>query len=113
MADNVEEIQKSVKTYMKVLATLAVLTVVTVLLSAVEMPTHGQNILIGMILASFKAALVALIFMHLNHERSVIYKLLTFTTVFAVVLFILFHMAHTDPLVDPLFDSTSAAAKGH
>jgi caa(3)-type oxidase subunit IV len=113
MADNVEEIQKSVKTYMKVLVSLGVLTVITVGLSMVEMPTHGQNILIGMILASFKAALVALIFMHLNHERSVIYKLLIFTGVFAVVLFVLFHMAHTDPLVDPYFDSTSAAAKGH
>jgi caa(3)-type oxidase subunit IV len=77
------------------------------------MPTHGQNILIGMIVASFKAALVGLIFMHLNHERSTIYKVLAFTSVFCVVLFVLFYMAHGDPLVDPLFDSTSAAAKGH
>jgi len=113
MADNVEEIQKSVKTYMKVFGALIVLTFITVGLSKVEMPTHGQNILIGMIVATFKAALVGLIFMHLNHERSTIYKLMVFTGVLAFVLFILFHMAHTDPLVDPLFDSTSAAAKGH
>jgi caa(3)-type oxidase subunit IV len=113
MADSVEEIQKSVKTYMKVFAALAVLTVVTWLLSMFEMPTHGQNIALGMLVATVKASLVGLIFMHLNHEKSVIYKILLFTAVFAVVLFVLFHMAHGDPLVDPYFDSTSAAAKGH
>lgn len=108
MADNLEEIQKSVKKYMLIGFTLLVFTVITVGLSYVELPSHGLNILVGMIVATFKAALVALIFMHLNHERSVIYKVLAFTALFALVLFILFHWTHLDPLIFEGFDKTSA-----
>ncbi|WP_395742108.1 cytochrome C oxidase subunit IV family protein [Prosthecobacter sp.] len=98
MADNVEEIQKSIKKYLIIGATLIVFSAITVWLSYVELPTHSLNILVGMIVATFKAALVALIFMHLNHERSVIYKILAFTVVFAIVLFTLFILSHEDPL---------------
>ena len=63
-----------------------------------ELPTHSLNILVGMILATIKATLVALIFMHLNHERSMIYKILLFTVVLAAVLFALFIFSHEDPL---------------
>jgi caa(3)-type oxidase subunit IV len=111
MADNLEEIQKSVKKYLIIGTVLIVFTVITVGLSYVELPTHGMNIMVGMIVATFKAALVALIFMHLNHERSTIYKILAFTFVFALVLFVLFHFTHNDPLVFTGFDSTSV--KGH
>lgn len=107
MADNIEEIQKAVKKYYVIGALLFVFTIITVLLSYWEMPTHSMNIVVGMIVATFKASLVALIFMHLNHERSVIYKILAFTTLFVIVLFLLFHFTHSDPLVDPNFDSTS------
>ncbi len=99
MSDNVEEIQKSIKKYLYIGAALIALSGFTVYLSYVELPTHGQNILLGMIVATFKAALVALIFMHLNHERSVIYKILAFTVVLAIVLFALFIFSHEDPLV--------------
>jgi caa(3)-type oxidase subunit IV len=99
MADSPEEIQKSIKKYLVIGALLIVFTVITVALSYVELPTHGMNILVGMIVATFKASLVALIFMHLNHERSVIYKVLAFTAAFAIVLFVLFYMTGNDPLV--------------
>lgn len=103
MASSVEEINKSVRAFMKVFAALIFLTFVTVGLSMVEMPTHSMNILVGMILAAIKASLVGLIFMHLNHERSTVYKVLAFTAVFVIVMFVLFVMAHSDPLVDPNF----------
>lgn len=99
MADNIEEIQKSIKKYLIIGALLIVFTVITVWLSYVELPTHGLNILVGMIVATFKASLVALIFMHLNHEKSVIYKVLAFTVAFAVVLFVLFYFSKMDPLI--------------
>ncbi len=99
MADSPEEIQKSVKKYLWIGALLIVFTVITVGLSYVELPTHGLNILVGMIVATFKASLVALIFMHLNHESSLIYKILAFTAAFVLALFILFILAHSDPLV--------------
>ena len=95
MADNIEAIQKSIKKYIAIGALLIFFSGLTVALSYWELPTHSLNILVGMILATIKAALVALIFMHLNHERSVIYKILVFTVVLAVVLFVL---AHDDPL---------------
>ena len=108
MADNLEEIQKSIKKYIIIGSLLIVFTIITVGLSSVELPTHGMNIMVGMIVATFKAGLVALIFMHLNHERSVIYTILAFTFVFAIVLFLLFHFSHGDPLVFKDFDATSA-----
>lgn len=99
MADNIEEIQKSVKKYLIIGALLIVFTVATVGLSYVELPTHGLNIIVGMILATIKASMVALIFMHLNHEKSIIYKVLAFTAVFAFVLFVLFYFSNIEGLV--------------
>ena len=78
---------------------LAVFTLLTVGLSYVELPTHSLNIIVGMILATIKAALVALIFMHLNHEKILIYKFLAFTIVFVLALFLLLYGASVDPLV--------------
>ncbi|OYW70366.1 MAG: hypothetical protein B7Z37_30955 [Verrucomicrobia bacterium 12-59-8] len=103
MADNVEAIQKSIKWYFIIGGILIVLSGATVGLSYVELPTHSLNILVGMILATIKASLVALIFMHLNHERSLIYKILAFTVAFAIVLFTLFILSHEDPLQFPGF----------
>ncbi len=99
MADSPEELQKSIRKYLWIGALLIVFTVITVALSYVELPTHGLNILVGMIVATFKAALVALIFMHLNHERLLIYKVLAFTVVLALAIFVLTYFATHDPLV--------------
>ncbi|MES2507888.1 MAG: cytochrome C oxidase subunit IV family protein [Verrucomicrobiota bacterium] len=99
MADSPEEIHKSIKKILIVGGALALLTGATVGLSYVELPTHSMNILVGMILAAFKAGLVALIFMHLNHEAKLIYKILAFTAAFAIALFFLFVFSASDPLV--------------
>lgn len=99
MADSPEEIKKSIKKILLIGGILAVFTAITVWLSYVELPTHGMNIMLGMAVATFKAALVALIFMHLNHEKPLIYKMLAFTVVFVAALFILFYLSHEDPLV--------------
>lgn len=98
MADNIEAIQKSIKKYIAIGVLLIFFSGLTVALSYWELPTHSLNILVGMILATIKATLVALIFMHLNHERPLIYKILAFTTVFVIVLFVLFVLSHGDPL---------------
>lgn len=103
MADNIEEIQKSVKKYIWIGVVLLVGTLLTIWLSTVELPTHGQNILVGMLLATVKASLVALIFMHLNHEKSIIYKILAFTAVFAFVLFVLFYFSNVEGLIHENF----------
>ena len=106
MADSTEEIYKSIKRIKFIGIVLAVFTVLTVGLSYVELPTHSMNIIVGMTVAAFKAALVALIFMHLNHESKLVYKILAFTAAFALALFVLFVLAASDPLVfDGLNDS--------
>lgn len=55
-----------VKTYLTVLITLLILTVVTVVVSRFD---FGElNLLVGMAIATVKAALVVMVFMHLKYE---------------------------------------------
>jgi caa(3)-type oxidase subunit IV len=109
-AEHHEDLQQHVKKYVKIGIILGVFTIITVALSYWELPTHGLNIVVGMIVAAFKAALVGLIFMHLNHERSLIYKVLLFTLVFVIGLFVLTYFSHENPLV---FKSFDGYAPGH
>jgi caa(3)-type oxidase subunit IV len=123
MADGHDDIASHVKGYLKIGALLIVFTVITVALSFVDFSEWGlgtsSNMIIGMIVATFKASLVMLIFMHLNHEKKLIYKFLAITTAFAIVLFSLFLYAKDDPLFDEKFEKekekvhTPHAAKVH
>ncbi|SKB04675.1 Cytochrome C oxidase subunit IV [Prosthecobacter debontii] len=99
MANSPEEIHKAVRNIIIIGLILGGCTIATVLLSYYEFPTHSINIIVGMILATIKAAFVALIFMHLNHEAKLIYKILAFTVAFAAALFLLFVFSSHDPLV--------------
>ena len=109
MAHGHEDLQKHVKTYVKIGIILGVATVITVGLSYVELPTHGQNLIVGMIVAAIKAALVALVFMHLNHESPLIYKVLAFTIFFLIAIFVLTYLTHGDPLDFEGFDGYKPA----
>ncbi len=93
-----EDYNKHIQKYKKIGWILGTFTAITVGLSYVDLPTHGQNLLLGMAVAAFKASLVCLIFMHLSHERPLIYKVLLFTTVFVVALFVLFFLCNGDGL---------------
>ena len=53
---------------------------------------------IGLCVASIKASLVALIFMHLNHEKGLVYKLLLFTFLFFIGLMTLTLFSDFDPI---------------
>lgn len=105
MAESPEEIYKSIRKILWIGGLLAVLTGATVGLSYVELPTHSLNLLVGMILATIKAALVALIFMHLNHEKALVYKVLAFTVAFAIALFVLFYLSFSEGLIDEGFEN--------
>jgi caa(3)-type oxidase subunit IV len=108
MGDHAEDISSHVKTYLKIGALLCIFTVITVALSFVDFSEWGMgtssNMIIGMLVATFKASLVCLIFMHLNHEQKLIYKFLAITTAFAIVLFALFIHSKDDPLLDESFE---------
>jgi len=56
------------KNYLNVLLSLAVLTVVTVAVSHVHLGRAG-NIGIGLLIATIKASLVVMFFMHLKYEQ--------------------------------------------
>jgi cytochrome c oxidase subunit 4 len=95
------EIDKHVRTYIIVFATLLVLTLVTVAVSYLHLEVHNA-IAIALVIATFKASLVALFFMHLISERQVVLLILALTGAFAVVLLLLpvitnldhIHIAH-------------------
>ena len=80
-----EEIKASVRTYMMVFGALAVLTVVTVAVSYLHMALTPAVVL-ALIIATLKASLVALFFMHLKGEVRSIFWTLILTAGFFVVL---------------------------
>ena len=103
MATSPEEIRKHIRLYWLVGATLCVFTVITVAVSLLTQDFGGPqkgaaDIVLALAIATFKAGLVALIFMHLSRERGVIYKTLFFTVVFAAALMVLTLFAQSDPI---------------
>ena len=57
------------KIYLGILAVLIVLTVITVLAAGVNFGSTTTNVVIAMAIASVKASLVALFFMHLRWDK--------------------------------------------
>jgi cytochrome c oxidase subunit IV len=92
------DVAHHVKKYMMVGATLLAFTIITVFLSYVNFGTQKANVAVAMLVATFKAALVAAIFMHLSAEKKLIYRILFFTFFFVLGLFWLTYLAWYDPI---------------
>ncbi len=90
-----EDIRKHVKVYLLVFSSLAILTVVTVGVSYLEI-SFEPALLIALVIATVKASLVALYFMHLVSERQVILWVLLVSGIFLIAMFALFIGAHSD-----------------
>lgn len=106
MADASIDFAKHKKTYTAVGIALFVFTGVTLIVGLVPWfdigppgPDFG-DVVLGLCVAATKASLVALIFMHLNHEKGLIYKLLVFTFLFCLGLMVLTLFADLDPIVE-------------
>jgi len=80
-----EAIKKSVRIYLVVFALLAALTALTVAVSYLDLAT-GMAITVALFIASVKASLVAMFFMHLIDERQAIYSILLLTAAFFIFL---------------------------
>src|SRR4051812_3692840 len=93
-----DDVSKHVKTYMMVFGTLMVLTIVTVGVSYLHLATH-EAIIVALFIATIKGSLVALFFMHLNHERRLIYQVLLLTVVFFAVLMLVPLSTNLDRIV--------------
>ena len=96
--DHDHDVSKHVKKYLMVGGLLLFFTIVTVALSYFDFGSHKLNIAVGMLVATFKAALVGAIFMHLSAERKLIYNVLIFTAFFALALFFLTYLHWYDPV---------------
>ena len=92
------DVSKHVKKYILVGAALLTFTALTVFLSYVNFGSHKANMAVGMVVATIKAGLVAAIFMHLNSERQLIYRILIFTGFFVIALFWLTYLHWYDPI---------------
>jgi caa(3)-type oxidase subunit IV len=91
-------VAKHIRGYMLVGVTLIVFTAITVGLSYINFGTMKVNVGIAMLVATFKAGLVAAIFMHLKSEKRMIYRILMFTAFFVLGLFFLTYLAWYDPI---------------
>lgn len=104
MADAPHDLSKTKKSFAAVGIALLVFTVVTVTVGLAPIFDVGPpgpdaaDVILGLSIAAIKASLVALIFMHLNHEKGIIYKMLLFTLVFAIGLMVLSLLGETDPI---------------
>ncbi len=104
MADSPEAIKKHIKLYLFIGAILFVCTVLTVAVAKFEFLDFGDrgfdsvDAIIGLLIATFKATLVALIFMHLNHEKKMVYLLFSLGLFFAFCLMAIFAFAFSDPI---------------
>jgi caa(3)-type oxidase subunit IV len=113
MADSIEAIQKSKKTYLMVFGALLVGTVLTVLVASppeflywLDVGDHGfdkWDAIVGLLIATTKASLVALIFMHLNHEKKAIYWIFGSGLIFVSWMAYLLSLAYRSPIHDFLF----------
>jgi cytochrome c oxidase subunit IV len=80
-----DDVKKSVKTYYMIFGALMVFTVITVAVSYLHLPV-AFAVLVALIVATIKGSLVAAFFMHLLHERKVIYWCLILTVIFFIFL---------------------------
>ena len=112
MADSPQEIQKHKKLYFYIGVWLCAFSCVALALGKISLLDFGppgatwEDIVIGLTVSVIKASLVALIFMHLNHERGLIYKMLLFTSLFFLSLMGLTLFALADPIRES-FDTLS------
>ena len=95
--DSVDDIKKSVKTYFMIFGTLMVLTIITVGVSYVHLPVAAA-VTVALVVATIKGSLVALYFMHLLHERKVIYWVLTLTLIFFIFMMFVPLLTNSDKI---------------
>lgn len=95
MSDHSADISSHVRGYMIVGAALLIGTILTVWASYIDLG-HHWNIVLALVIATVKASLVVLFFMHLISEKQMIYTVLAFTAFFFAGLMFLTVSAYHD-----------------
>src|SRR5204863_4767241 len=88
MSSDPAEIQKSVRSYIRVFVMLMIFTIITVTASRFHLAVPVA-ITVALIIAAMKGSMVAAVFMHLSHEKRWVYGTLLLTAAFFVVLLLL------------------------
>jgi cytochrome c oxidase subunit IV len=88
--------------YIAIFATLVVLTIVTVCVAFYRFENEVVNLLLALLVASVKATLVAMFFMHLKFEGKLIYMIFFVPLVLCVLLIV---ALIPDVLHGPLFNA--------
>ena len=83
--DHAADIDRHVRVYITVFASLMVLTIVTVAVSRFHLPVPIA-VSVALLVATIKGSLVACYFMHLISEKRLIVAILALTVVFFLVL---------------------------
>ena len=84
-SDHAVDIDRHVRVYITVFATLMVLTIVTVAISYLHLPVKIA-VTVALLVATVKGSLVACYFMHLISEKKLIYAVLALTAAFFIAL---------------------------
>jgi caa(3)-type oxidase subunit IV len=88
MHADAESIRKSIRSYLMVGAALFVFTGITVAVNQQQLPVP-LAITLALLIAGTKGTMVAMIFMHLNHEKKWIYGALLLTVIgFLILIFV-------------------------
>ncbi len=104
MTDTPDAVRKSQKLYLLIGLVLFVFTVVTVAVATQPWLDFGGrgfdsvDMMIALCIATVKATLVGAIFMHLNHEKKMVYMIFGFGLFFGVALMCLTAFAFSDPI---------------
>jgi cytochrome c oxidase subunit 4 len=99
----------NVRGYLTVFLTLLVLTVVTVAVSSLNL-TEAATVAVAITIATVKASLVALFFMHLKGEKPMVFWPLALTAVLVVGLFVSLLLAEGDHLFGTKFGDAFGTA---
>jgi cytochrome c oxidase subunit 4 len=83
--DHAADIDRHVRVYITVFASLMVLTIVTVAVSRFHLPVPIA-VTIALLVATIKGSLVACYFMHLISEKRLIVAILALTVIFFIAL---------------------------
>jgi len=86
MSTDHADINRHIRVYLMIFAALLVLTGLTVAAWKWGPEAIGPTIALALLIATVKASLVALFFMHLSAEKKLIYWVLAITVVFFFVL---------------------------
>ncbi len=97
MSEHPYDISKHIRGYLIIGGALILGTVLTVLASFIDLG-HHWNVVLALVIATVKASLVALYFMHLISEKQLIYTVLGFTAFFFIgLMFITIAAYHDHP----------------